>query len=117
MKHPSLLQGSYGTYDIGKPGGGMRSMIISDTNLRRGSFFCLVPLVDTVFAAATVNGKDIVVAGQAAYTSNGFSGLTVKAGIPVYGDFSAVQLTSGAVQAFTDTEENIGVATPTANPG
>ena len=111
MKRPSLNTTPYSTYDFGRPGGGCPSIIINGaTGLRKGSFFCLLALSDTVFATGTVNSKDVGVPNSANMASDGYAGLTVKAGVYVFGDFSAVILTSGAVQAFTDSDETIGLA-------
>jgi hypothetical protein len=101
-------------YDAAKPGGGMDSIIIADTTLRLGSFFCLRTLAATVFDPATVNGKDVGVATSTNQQSNLISGVTsVAAGVDIFGDFSAVKLTSGAVQAFTDAEPGATPVTPT----
>jgi hypothetical protein len=110
-----LNQRPYASYDTGRPGGGAPSIIINGaTGLRKGSFFCLLCLSDTTFAAGTVNGKDVGVPNSPNMASDGYAALAVKAGVALYGDFSAVVLTSGAVQAFTDTDETVGVAQPAA---
>lgn len=76
-----LLQ-KLGCMNAGALGGG-GSIRVTDTTLRSGiNCFCIVPQTDTVFTTLTGN-------------CTGGTGVTWKAGIPVWGLFTAVQLTSG----------------------
>jgi hypothetical protein len=114
MKRPSFRQGTYATYDGGRPGGGADSIIIADTTQRLGSFYCLRTLTATVFNANTKNARDVGVAASTNFQSNGYGTISIPAGVDLFGDFSAVQLVSGAVQAFVDTEPGAQPVTPTA---
>lgn len=58
-----------------------------------GKFGCIMPYSDTVFT--TVNQET-----EAAITGDSMAGVTWPAGIPIFGNFNYVKLTSGRCIAY-----------------
>jgi len=72
---------------------------ISDTSVHSGSFVAIQCIEDTVFNALTpadtTNGY-----GVGSYNGNTMASETIPAGMTIYGRWTSIDLTSGAVIAY-----------------
>ena len=72
---------------------------ISDTSVHSGSFVAIQCIEDTVFnvltPADTTNGY-----GVGSYNGNTMASETIPAGMTIYGRWTSIDLTSGAVIAY-----------------
>ena len=72
---------------------------ISDTSVHSGSFVAIQCVEDTVFNALTpadtTNGY-----GVGSYNGNTMASETIPAGMTIYGRWTSIDLTSGAVIAY-----------------
>tara|TARA_R100000700_G_C3040899_1_gene64962 strand:+ start:136 stop:438 length:303 start_codon:yes stop_codon:yes gene_type:complete len=72
---------------------------ISDTSVHSGSFVAIQCVEDTVFnvltPADTTNGY-----GVGSYNGNTMASETIPAGMTIYGRWTSIDLTSGAVIAY-----------------
>lgn len=67
--------------------------IIANTNEVTGDFNCLYPITETVVDAMTLNSS---------FTGS-MASVTLAAGVPFYGRFTAITLTSGTAIAYNTT--------------
>jgi hypothetical protein len=73
--------------------------IITDTTeCPNGDWFCIVPITATVFAHLVPKSGHPVTVNRSA--SVDVTALSVPAGIPIYGRFTTITLTSGQVIAY-----------------
>jgi len=70
--------------------GGAGCVSIIDTTAKTGVWSSVQCVTDTVFATLTDSGD----------TGGSLAGLTIPAGMTLYGNFTAITLTSGAVRAY-----------------
>ena len=69
---------------------------ISDTSVHSGSFVAIQCIEDTVLTPAdTTNGY-----GVGSYNGNTMASETIPAGMTIYGRWTSIDLTSGAVIAY-----------------
>ena len=79
----------YAQQMLARPAGGDGLLTISDTTARTGlNVYAITPVTDTVFAVLT---------GATGFTVTGKTGRTCPAGIPIFGRFTAITLTSGEI--------------------
>lgn len=79
---------------VSRPYGGSGLTNISNTTAYTPTgkeIYCIMPVADTVFATLT---------GVTGFSVTGKTGRTCPAGIPIYGRFSTVTLTSGEVDVY-----------------
>jgi len=67
------------------------STIIEDTEAHAGTWFAIQMIEDTLFAALAAEGMEV---------HDSIAGLTFKTGMIIFGTFTAITLTSGAVIAY-----------------
>jgi len=81
---------------LGQAGG----KFISDNATHSGNFVAIQCIEDTVFSALTpadtINGY-----GVGSYSGNSMASETIPAGMTIYGRWTTIDLTSGAVIAYT----------------
>tara|TARA_R110000737_G_scaffold312069_1_gene321301 strand:+ start:430 stop:729 length:300 start_codon:yes stop_codon:yes gene_type:complete len=74
-------------------GSGCGSLLIDDTDAAAGAFYCVVPQENTEF---DVSGCATDITGF----PTGVNDFVVGAGVPLFGNWTSIQLTSGSVIAY-----------------
>jgi hypothetical protein len=76
--------------------GAYKQRLVTDTTVLTpaagDTFYCIVPVADVVFS--TLTGANFAVTGS-------LPGTTFPAGIPIFGDFSAITLASGRALIYS----------------
>lgn len=61
-------------------------------------WFCIFPIADTVISAIAENDAEL----NGSTETDTLAGITLSAGIPIYGTFTSITLTSGAVRCYRE---------------